>query len=125
MKKKRAKTRNNRTAGNNFERLIANELKVFFPDVVTSRFESKSMDDKKVDLCFTGIYSFQLKNSKVNLDYAAIIDSMPQSGINVIIHRKTKKSKKNFLTVGDFAILRKEDFYRFLTSLSTKIEGNG
>ena len=41
----------NRTAGNNFERLIVNELKELgFDDVVTSRAESRNMDNRGVDI---------------------------------------------------------------------------
>ena len=43
--------RNNRTAGNSYERLIVNELKELgFTGVVTSRAESRNMDAKKVDV---------------------------------------------------------------------------
>jgi len=113
-----AKARNNRTAGNNYERFIVNELKARFPlfnKACTSRLESKSLDDQKVDICFTPGFNFQCKNSKANLDYNEIINSMPvNENKNVIIHRKTKKVNTRFVTQGDYVILKKEDFYKLL-----------
>lgn len=47
VKKKR---RNNRTAGHNYERKVALELRPIFPHIVTSRSESKTRDDDKIDL---------------------------------------------------------------------------
>lgn len=49
--KKRRNLKRNRARGNDYERKIARELRELgFPGVVTSRAESKSMDDKKIDL---------------------------------------------------------------------------
>lgn len=46
--------KNNRKRGNSYEVKIAKELRELgFPGVKTSRSESKSMDDKKVDLVDT------------------------------------------------------------------------
>lgn len=41
---------NSRTKGNSYERQVRKELEKFFPDVLTSRFASKMMDDVGVDL---------------------------------------------------------------------------
>jgi Holliday junction resolvase len=49
--KKRRSLKNNRRRGNDYERQIAKELRdLGFSGVVTSRSESKAMDDKKIDL---------------------------------------------------------------------------
>lgn len=113
-----AKTRNNRTAGHNYERAIVNELKARFPlfcKACTARSESKNLDDQKVDIAFTPGFNIQLKNSKANLDYNEILNSMPvNENANIIIHRKTKKVNTRFVTQGDYVILRKEDFYKLL-----------
>lgn len=42
--------KNSRRRGNDYERTIVKELKELGFDVCTSRSESKSMDDKKVDI---------------------------------------------------------------------------
>lgn len=53
-KKKTRSPKYSRTKGNAYELKIAKELKELgFPGIVTSRSESKRMDDKKVDLIDT------------------------------------------------------------------------
>jgi hypothetical protein len=110
----------NRTAGHNFERQIVQELKILgFPEAVTSRAESKNMDDKGVDICNTPGYQFQCKNMKLIPNYHKILSEMPgNSQINILVHRKTKKSKSRFITEGDYIVLKKEDFYILLEKLN-------
>lgn len=52
--KKRRNLKRNRTRGHDFERAIVSELKdIGYTGCVTSRSESKSMDDKKIDIIDT------------------------------------------------------------------------
>ena len=108
--------RNNRTAGHAWERECLNLLKHLFPNAKTSRNESKTRDDQKVDLCFTEPYNIQCKTTNTNLDYEAILKSMPDepTNINVIFHKKTKKSNTRFLTVGKYVILQLDDFLKLI-----------
>ena len=73
VEKKRRNLKRNRTRGHDYERLIANELRELgFPGVVTSRSESKSFDDKKVDLIDTEgklFFNPQLKSTINTPDY--------------------------------------------------------
>lgn len=116
------KRRNNRTAGNNYERQIVNELKQLgFPEAVTARSESKNLDDQGVDICNTPGYHFQCKNSKTNPKYTELLAAMPTTLYTkddvyfpVILHKKTKKAGTKFIPQGEFAILKKEDFYKLL-----------
>lgn len=49
--KKKRNIKNNKRRGSDYERQIAKELReIGFEGVVTSRFESKTIDDMKVDL---------------------------------------------------------------------------
>lgn len=110
----------NRTAGHNFERKIIKELKQLgFKDAVSSRSESRNMDDKKVDICNTPGWYFQCKTSINNPQYDKILHEMPDDGnTNVILHQKTKKANKKFMPQGDYVVMKKEDFYKLLQKVN-------
>lgn len=105
---------NNRTKGHKYERKLAKQLRENgFPHVVTSRSESKSRDDAKVDLMNkdeweNGRLPFnpQLKSVSRILDYPEILNEMPDiEGIeNVIFHEYTQKKGKVFRVQGNYAI---------------------
>ena len=113
----------NRTAGHNWERKCIQLLKAIFPFLVTARSESKARDDAKVDLMNKDEYkngrvpyNFQCKTT-VNLNYAKELEKMPDDEyVNVILHKKTKKSKegKKFMEVGQYAILELDDFIEIM-----------
>ena len=102
----------NRDAGHNYERKFVNRIKHIFPNVVTSRYESKSTDDKKVDLCFTGPYNFQCK-FQMNTPPVKLLDEMPE-GINVIIWGKTVKANVNFVLKEEYAIIKLDEFIKLI-----------
>lgn len=81
VEKKKRNLKNNRTRGHNYERLIANELRdLGFHGVVTTRLESKSLDDKKIDLVDTEGKLFfypQLKCVGKTPDYFGIAKACP------------------------------------------------
>jgi len=117
--------RNNRNSGNAYERKIVNELKELGFDAVTSRAESRNMDAKKVDV-FSPEGSehplpvfIQTKNTKDNFkvaDYYSENESIfPKGKPLVIFHKKTKKSKTNFITQGEYVYLKKSDFYKLIS----------
>ena len=114
----------NRTAGLNYERKIIKDVKELglFPNAVSSRAESKNMDDKGVDLCNTPGVFIQCKNSKTNPKYDTLLEEMPQElgVINAVIHQKTKKATTKFIAQGEYVIVRKADFYRLLKAFVQK-----
>lgn len=79
--KKQRNLKNNRRRGNTYETKIAKELRELgFDEVKTSRSESKSMDDKKVDLVDpTGKLPFypQIKKTINTPDYFGIRKACP------------------------------------------------
>lgn len=81
VEKKQRNLKRNRTRGHDYERLIANELrKLGFPGVVTSRSESKKMDDSKIDLMDPENKLFfypQLKATINTPDYFGIAKECP------------------------------------------------
>lgn len=108
--------RNNRTAGHNYERQIMNELKDFGFSAVTSRNESKTMDDRGVDIISDAPVHIQCKNSQTNQDYPKLLNSelLPTDKPTVVFHKKTKKVGERFMPVGEFIIIKKEDFYKLI-----------
>lgn len=125
--------RNNRTAGHNFEREVTKEFRELgFHACSTSRLESRSRDNAKVDLCNTDEhlhgrlpYNVQCKTIVGNADYRNFLAEMPKGKeVNVVIHKSTKKTPGGlFKQVGQYAILTKADFYQIverLVQLETK-----
>ena len=104
----------NREAGHNWERVCIDWLKKYFPFAVSSRSESKRMDDKGVDIMNHNEadngrmkLDFQCKNTATKADYPAIIDRMPNPDKAVVLHKLTKKSKEGkFMPQGEYAIMR-------------------
>jgi len=93
--------------GNHYEQKIAGEFRLFLGmgGCVTSRSESKSRDDEKVDLCNTDPFNVQCKAWERAPSYHDVLSEMPEDGnINVIFHKRNRK--------GDVVVMRKEDFYK-------------
>jgi len=114
-------TNRNRTAGHNFERAIVNELKELgHEDVVTSRAESRNMDNAGVDI-FGKEFPFyiQCKNSKTYQKIHELVtsDLLPKDKPTIVFQRKTKKVVTKFVTEGDYVSMSKETFYEILKQL--------
>lgn len=111
-----------RNKGHRYETKIAQELRnLGFTDVVTSRSESKSMDDKKVDLvdrssklpCY-----IQLKNTVNTPQYHAIKKECPlKDKPFIVIWNKQVKKEKVFGSAGEVVIMDKDFFYELLSKL--------
>lgn len=118
----------NRNVGNNLERELVNTLKVIFPDITTSRNNSRVRDASGVDLMnkdehIVGRlpYNIQAKCLAKHVDYTKVLSEMPKGAeTNVIIHRKTKKSEKSgrFMTQGTYAIMEATDFYKLIEDIN-------
>jgi hypothetical protein len=102
---------NGRIKGHAYERATVAQFKTLgFPDAVTSRYESKSMDDQKVDLCNTYPFHVQCKAvEKLPKSYHAILDEMPDHGVNILLHKKNRQ--------GTVVALKESDFYRIVKVL--------
>lgn len=109
---------NNRTRGNNYERQIVNELKdLGFLDVVTSRAESRNMDNKGVDVFGHSLPVYiQAKNYTKYPDSHSLLTSelLPTEKPTVIFHKKTKKANSKFMTQGEYVYMNKDLFYEVL-----------
>ena len=98
----------NRDAGNGYELVFLNKVKHIWPNAVTSRSESRSLDAQKVDLCFTPPYKFQCK-LQLNTPSVKLLDEMPGKD-NVIVWGKTVKANKNFVKKEDYVIMKLDTF---------------
>lgn len=123
----------NRSAGNGWERELANEFrKLGFPHVITSRKGSRLRDSQKVDLMNEDEdaygrlpYNVQAKNVKGHLKYAKVIGELPNNPgiINVIMHKQTVKTNERFVCSGKYAILNLDDFLNMIKKIKT-LEGH-
>ena len=122
QKGKEKKSRNlkrNRARGNAYEVQIAKELRdLGFTGVVTSRSESKSMDDRKVDLVDVEnklFFNPQLKATINTPDYFGILNSCPfKDKPFVIFWKKIKPTESTFRSVGEVVMIPKDFFYELI-----------
>lgn len=109
----------NRTSGIRAELKIAQELRdLGFDGVVTTRAESKNLDDKGVDL-------MQLSGSKILLPcYIQVKKTVNTPKISdliktldkpiIVVHIKEEKKGTRFYEVGNYVYMDKEFFYKLL-----------
>lgn len=98
----------NRTAGHNWEREVINDLKkIGYTEAVSARYESKRLDDAGVDIVNTGCFNMQCKNESKRPDYHSLIQGMPD-GVNVVLHKYTKKVNAKFIPQGKYVIMEYE-----------------
>ncbi len=120
-------SKRNRQAGNKYEVDLVNELKSMAYSVVTSRSESRNMDNKKVDVFSPPgtaesevfPYYIQAKFTSVSPSYATLLSTMPSDRPGLVFHKKAesykcKDDKVRHRSVGEFVIMTKELFYELL-----------
>lgn len=98
----------NRSAGNKYELTILKKLKELFPDIDTSRNESRKLDALGVDFTSTKPFNFQCKLS-INKPSYEVLERMPE-GKNVVIHGHCVKANKNFIKKEDYVIMKLDTF---------------
>ncbi len=118
----------NRNAGHKYETDSAKRVRECFkwPHVVTCRAESRTRDNEKLDLInhneYTNsrmIYDIQLKNTTVNVNYHKLMGEMPdlKETMPVILHKKTEKKNDRFMPVGEYAIMKADDWFKQMGEL--------
>ena len=108
----------NRNAGNQCER---DEIKILkeigFTEAVSSRAESRTRDDLKVDLCNTGVLNIQVKTAVQSPNYIELLNQMPDEPdqLNMVAFQKTKKSAQGkFMKKGKYYIMDADSLYHLL-----------
>lgn len=105
----------NKTAGSNYERQIAQEFRAMGYKAVTSRSESRSLDDAGVDL----VTDFPLApQMKCSINQPNIHKLLTETEAEIIFFKKMIKKGKLFCAQGEYVMLSKEDFYNLLTSVT-------
>lgn len=98
---------NSRAVGNAYERQIRLEfIELGWKDCKTSRYASREHDDQKVDLVHTEPFNVQIKRWSSAPAYQTVLSEMPNTGINIIIHKKPNK--------GEVVVMSKKDFFMLL-----------
>ena len=127
--KKQRNLKRNRARGNAYECTIAQELRdLGYPNIKTSRSESKAMDDRKVDLvdldnklCFYP----QLKATMNTPDYFGISKQCPlKDKPFVIFWKKIKATESTFRSEGEIVMLPKEFFYKLIQKYDEQLCSN-
>lgn len=117
----------NKQRGNNFERKIAKDLRdLGFTQVVTSRSESKSTDDNKVDIIDKGKqlpFDMQIQTKKTSSTppYFSIREqSTVDNESFVIIWSKTERKGEKMMTIGDCVMMDLKMFYKLIKPYANK-----
>ncbi len=105
--------------GNSYERQIARELRELgFEGIKTSRSESKSTDDNKIDLIdINGILplGIQLKKTKATPSYFTIREQTTwNNDLFCILWNKQINGNINMKSIGECAIISKNLFYKLI-----------
>ena len=111
------KKRNNRNAGNSYERQIVKELRQLGYEAVTSRSESRNADAAKIDVISTDFpFHVQVKNTTQNFNVSKFFldETLRQDKPYVVMHKKTRKRETNFVVEGEYVYLQKEEFYKLM-----------
>jgi len=101
-----------RTKGHDFERKFAEYLRIYGYDALTSRSESRNLDNLGVDLVDNTKFYFQLKAvEKLSPGYHEILKNMPTEKVPVVVHKRNNKGTIIAMKLEDFAnmLLYKED----------------
>lgn len=93
--------------GNNYELQIAQKFRdAGYVDCVTSRSESKRLDDAGVDLCNTGSYHVQCKaQERLSTNLHDILKNMPKDKMGLVFWKRNRKGSVVTMSEEDFWIM--------------------
>lgn len=117
--KKKRNIKNNKRRGSDYERQIAKELRELgYTEVVTSRSESKAMDDAKVDLIDKEgklPFNAQIKRCIKYPNYIEIEKSCPLKDKPFVLFWNVQKATEStFRSEGEIVVLDKRFFYELI-----------
>lgn len=113
---------NNRNKGNGYERKLCKELRIYFPDILTARNESRATDARGIDFCYTDKFAIQAKCGTSfgvsNLeDWFDHLQSKPKEIKLVMLNHQVVGNKgeyvfflKDQFDKLDYYLARREDF---------------
>jgi len=102
-----------------YERQLAIKYRNIYPNCSTSRYSSRELDDKGVDLCWTGNYSIQAKcYAKYPVSVAIqTLKEMPKDTKMNILHVKIANPKLPLKKRWSVVILTEDDWMSLLSQL--------
>ena len=96
----------NRTRGHNFERYVVSAVKPLFPKALTSRDESRALDNLGIDIAYTGNFGFQCKCSASIVAYIKLIIRIKKTRkYPVVVHRYVEKATTRFINKGEYVMM--------------------
>jgi len=97
---------NSRNKGKAFEIKFAEYLRIYGYDAVTSRSESRNLDNLGVDMVDNTKFYFQLKAvENMKRSYHDILASMPKDKIPIVVHKRNHKGTIIAMSLEDFSNL--------------------
>jgi hypothetical protein len=109
-----------RRLGHGYERQIRLEMiELGYEDCETSRYESKKLDDAKVDLTHTKPFNVQCKAYQNQPNFRSVLSEMPDdSNYNTVFMKKNVGVGKK--RPEDIVVMWKKDFYELITMLKSE-----
>jgi len=101
----------NRNRGHNFERDIVRELKELGYDAVSSRYESRRLDDAGVDIVTDAPYMIQCKCS---INQPNIDTLLTETEADTLFYRRVEKKGTRFYAKNDYVCIPKARFYELI-----------
>ena len=109
---------NQRRKGHNYERQICREFKDLGYDAKTTRQESHTLDSLGVDVLVNAPYHIQCKSTSQTFNYSKFyVDYNALDKPIIIFHKQTKKANMNFVSQGEYVIMKKELFYDLIKKI--------
>lgn len=109
--------RNNRTAGHGWELRVIKDLKELGYKASSSRLESRLLDSQGIDI----VSDFPLKiQCKTSINQPNVHDILTEKQCDVIFFRKQEKATKNFVTKGEYAMMRLDKLYEIIGKCQSK-----
>ena len=99
----------NRAAGIHYELDVIKALKEMGFKAVSSRYESKRMDDDGIDIVTDFPFKIQCK-SWTNVQ-PNIHTLLTETAADLILYRKTEKKGTRFYKIGEYAMLEQSKFF--------------
>lgn len=101
---------NARKKGHSFELIVRDFFRdLGYTECVSSRSESKNLDDKGVDLCYTGPFYVQCKAVENLGSIHAVLAKMPKEHkLNVVFHKKNRQGTIVAMDIETFKVLARE-----------------
>ena len=104
----------NRDKGHRWELKVLAMLKPIFPNILTSRNESRTEDAKKIDLVNTGHLAIQCKNYKSKPNFTKIFNEMQTEKTKIIFYKNNKIRGK----AGEFVVFQTGTGFEIVTAES-------